>query len=114
MMLEPTEANYAVDIVAKGKFNVMILDTCIKNGNSVKFIILDTVNIGSIPSAQSIVTSGRRLRKRNNNNIIAIVKLGDKEYTNNVFRAWKINRPKHKIERISVKGLDCLNEGYGL
>ncbi|MET3980421.1 hypothetical protein ABIB62_003022 [Mucilaginibacter sp. UYP25] len=113
-MLLPTEDNYAVSVVAKGQYNVLILDTCLKEGASVKYKILDTAIIGMIPRNQTIVTSDCRLRQKNDSYIIAIVKPDDKKYYKNVVRAWRFDRPSRKLRRMRVEHIDCLSEGYNL
>ena len=113
-MLDSTEANYVISLVTNRKQNVLLLDTCINNNNHVRYKILDVVAIGSIPASQSIVVSGCRIKKKRDSNIIAVVKPEDKEYYTKVVRAWKVNRSTRKIELMSIKDIDCVNEAYGL
>ena len=52
--------------------------------------------------------NGEHLRE-----IIASVKLEDKEIQTEIMNAWRINITSQKIEKISVNGITCYIEGWG-
>ena len=46
--------------------------------------------------------------------IAALVELEPKKVLSKIKSAWKANLEKQKIEKIPVKGIQCINEGYGV
>jgi hypothetical protein len=100
----------------KDTVNLIVFSTIIRTSNSTvpRYRILDILEINGLNMNQGIGYGGTcRRRTKNNSEIIAIYKKTDEEYCKNIIRAWRANRKNHKIEPISIKDIDCLNEDIG-
>lgn len=115
-LLTPIESNYAIVLVENRANKVLVLDTCLKDGEKIKYKILDVVVLGRIPANLCVITVDCRVNREFDSNIIAIVnpKKDDEEFFKKVVKAFRINRATRKIRSVGIKGIDCINDGYGL
>jgi hypothetical protein len=74
------------------------------------YTILDVLLIKQVKSSQVIKTLVCRQDKISNEAIVAVTQPGSSEYSR-ALKAWRFNRDKRRFELISIKGIDCLNEG---
>lgn len=114
VMLQPTEANIAVSIVAKDQYFVIVLNKCITDKPKVSYEILDTAVIGKVSKDEVVITTDCRINQKADDHIIAVVKDSDQRYYKNVVKAWRVNRKTNCLEQINTNGIDCINEGFDL
>lgn len=74
------------------------------------YTILDVLLIRQVKSNQVIKTLVCRQDKISSEAIVAVTQPGNTEYSRAV-KAWRLNRDKRRFELISIKEIDCLNEG---
>ncbi|MBN8674879.1 MAG: hypothetical protein J0L56_12135 [Chitinophagales bacterium] len=74
------------------------------------YTILDVLLIKRVKSSQVIKTLVCRQDKISNEAIVAVTQPGSSEYSR-ALKAWRFNRDKRRFELISIKEIDCLNEG---
>lgn len=74
------------------------------------YTILDVLLIKQVKSNQVIKTLLCRQHKVSNEAIVAVTQPGNTEYSR-ALKAWRFNRDKRRFELISIKEIDCLNEG---
>ncbi len=79
----------------------------------VKYLLIDILEIKGLAKNQYISYGMCRLNKQEDSEIIAVYVDSDTEYYKNINKAWRANREKGKIESIDIKGIDCINEGFG-
>jgi len=114
----------SIQVASKGTDNVIILSKIIKtNRGYVYYSILDTININlsSINNLNKmncnigIACSGCKIENKNRPDIIAIFIYEDKEFYDNIIKAWHVNIEKGIIEKFeNIKQIKCENDGYGL
>lgn len=75
-----------------------------------EYTILDVLLIKQVKSNQAIKTLLCRQHKISNEEIVAVTQPGSNEYSR-ALKAWRFNRDKRRFEIISIKDIDCLNEG---
>jgi hypothetical protein len=75
-----------------------------------EYTILDVLLIRQVKSSQVIKTLVCRQDKKSNEAIVAVTQPGSSEYSR-ALKAWRFNRDKRRFETISIKDIDCLNEG---
>lgn len=77
---------------------------------------LEMLDILVIPLKNSEFLSHQtcQLNNETDQEIVALVVLEDKEFYDNILMAWRANRKTRKFEEISISGIICMNEGYGL
>lgn len=76
------------------------------------FEILDVVQLKNVNPGLEFKAVTCRRNKSESAEIVALVAPGERKYFTNVKKAWRFNRDKRRIEIISIKGIDCLNEGF--
>ena len=76
------------------------------------FTIMDVVEVRNVVKGWQIKTTFCRSNKIENSRIIAWAKDASSEYLKIIKKAWRFNPDKRRIELISIKGIDCLNEGF--
>lgn len=83
--------------------------------NELAFKILDTINVGQIDKAQYLSYCNCRKDTVLDQEIIAlVVATGQKEYYNQIIKAWRANRKTGQFEVIKkTDGISCFNEGSG-
>lgn len=104
---------YGISQIKKGRLDILLLNR-VYPGKKATFEILDTLQIRNLKNTEYISCQVCRKDKVQDSEIIAIVVYENKEYFSKVLKAWRANRKTGKITSISVKGIDCLNEGYGI
>jgi len=123
-ILEPKDSlgnyKYAIGQYGNDKNFLIVLEELIKEPNNPKskFKILDTLNIQKLNPDEILTYTTCRLNKIHDSKIIAIVKShssDDVEFYDHIVKAWRADTKTQKIVPIEdVKGIDCINEGYGL
>jgi hypothetical protein len=100
-----------VDVFQKGTTWVVFFsikeDTASQN-----FTIMDVVEIKNVVKGSTVKTSFCRSQKIDNSWIVAWAKESPTEYLKTIKKAWRFNPDKRRIELISIKGIDCLNERF--
>lgn len=113
-------SKYAIGQYGNDKNFLIIFEELIKEPNNPKskFKILDTLNISKLNPDEILTYTTCRLNKIHDSKIIAIVKShssDDVEFYDHILKAWRVDTKTQKIVPIEdVKGIDCINEGYGL
>lgn len=83
-----------------------------------KYKILDTLNIPQKNIEEHVAICTCRQNKIADNEIIALVTVqssDDAEYSDHILKAWRVDTKTQKIVLIEdIKGIDCINEAYGL
>jgi hypothetical protein len=82
----------------------------------VKYSLLDILEISDLKQNQEIAYGNCRLNGKSDQEILAIYEASDQdvEYFTQILKAWRANTKTRKIEEISIKGIDCENEVYGV
>ncbi len=112
-MLNPTSDNYGISRIAKLGYNILVFERIIPDGIKVRFKLLDTLHIGRLTQRRAVIPVLCDLNKKNDSEIVALVIMDDNEYFTKVIKAWRANKRTNRFERISTKGISCLNDGYG-
>lgn len=112
--LEPSDENYTLTLMAKGANQVLVLSRCMHNNAHVSYKLLDAVALGRVAPDQAVITAACGMNNKGDNNIIALVKADNKPFYKVVFKAWRVNRNAGRIQAISTKGIDCLNQGFDM
>ncbi len=100
-----------VDVFQKGTTRIVFFS--IKEDTaSDRFTVADVLEIKSVTKGWTIKTSLCRLNQIENSWIVAWIKETKTEYIKLIKKAWKFNPDKRRIETLSIKGIDCLNEGF--
>jgi len=96
------------------KGNIWIAFFSIKEDTlSSAFTIMDVVEVKNVQQGWWLKTTFCRQHKIENIEIIALVKLSaTQQYIKPAKMAWRFNRDKRRFEKVSSKGIDCLNEGF--
>lgn len=58
--------------------------------------------------------SNCRKYSKNDGYIVALVKPSETEFHKVILKAWKLNNNSNQFKEIDIKGVDCINEDYGL
>lgn len=117
---ENGDYRYGLAQYGNDKNYVIALEEFIREPNNPKpqRKILDTLNINKLNIDEIITFYNCRLNKATDSEIIAIVKGNGNdgvEYYNQIIKAWRADPKTQKIIPIEdLKGIDCLNEGYGI
>ncbi|MEP6676921.1 MAG: hypothetical protein ABJA78_17295 [Ferruginibacter sp.] len=105
------EQLFSVSVYKKGTTSVVLFS--LSETDKKTFQVLDLLEIKNVTAGQDIKTMVCRENKIDNIEIVTLVKYSRSEYLKNVLKAWRFNRDKIRFETIPVKGIDCLNEGFG-
>lgn len=73
--------------------------------------VIDVMEIKNVGKGQEIKTSVCRQNKKENQWILALIKPAAVDYSK-ALKAWQFNREKRKLQVISTKMVDCMNEGF--
>ena len=76
--------------------------------------ILDTLHIGKLNDNEILTFALCRLNAERDCEIIAVAIREDKEFYDNIVRAWRANTDTGRFEKIDIEGVDCQNEGWGV
>lgn len=82
--------------------------------NEVHWLVTDQMPFPQTPRGQEVVFSSCELNGELNETIIAVVKVTDTEWYTTVRQAYRANLNTGRFEKISTKGIRCLNEGWGI
>ena len=96
-----------VEIYTKGSTTIVFFSTMMQ-GDSF-YQVYDVLEVKDVTKGWEIKTSTCRDNTNPNIEIVALVKSTATEFTKTVKRAWRYNRDKIRIEKISTKGIDCIN-----
>ena len=100
------------DVVQKGTTYIVFFS--IKEDTAVEeYKIYDAIEIKGVAKGWIIKTALCRQNKLESPYIFAWIKEAAKEYLTTIKKAWKFNPDKRRIELLPVKGIDCMNEGFG-
>ena len=102
---------FMVDVYQKGT-TWLIFFSVREDTASETTVILDVIELKGVQKGWEIKTAVCREYKQDNAFIVALVKPANAEYSTNVKKAWRFNRDKRRFEWVSVKTVDCLNEGF--
>ncbi|RKS02806.1 hypothetical protein [Flavobacterium sp. 102] len=111
---------YGLSQYGNDKNYILLFDELIREANNPKpkYKILDTLNISKLSIEENIAICTCRHNKIPDSEIIAIVKSQANdgiEFYTNIVKAWRADTKTQKIVPIEdLKGIDCINEGYGL
>ena len=111
---------YGLSQYGNDKNYMIVLEEFVREPNNPKskYKILDTLNINKLNIDEFITFYDCRLNKIGDSEIIAIVKSQGNdgiEYFNNIVKAWRADTKTQKIIPIEdLKGIDCINESYGI
>lgn len=78
-------------------------------------LIVDVVELPTLSKTQ--IVTGHNFCSQNgkrDENLIVIVEATNTEYRTQIHHAWKVDRTKEKIEKISPKGIVCDNPAFGI
>lgn len=100
-----------LSVYAKGTGRVVLFSVLT---DTVKYVfkILDVLHLKNVREGLEFKSVTCRQNKIENSEIVAFVNPAEKEYFTDVKKAWICDRDKRSFRAISVKGIDCLNEGY--
>jgi hypothetical protein len=101
-----------LDVLLKGNNAVVVFSVMADTSKKISQVV-DIIEIKNIPPGWEIKTAGCREGQTEGEINVALVKPGNKEYATAVKQAWRCNRDKIRFEVIPVKGISCLNEGFG-
>ena len=114
ILIQPIETHYALAEIAKGKHTIILFDKvlAVPNSKKVQYQILDTVTVGEIGSGKIIMMTSCRINKKDDCEIIGLVKNAGKETYYSLLKAWRANRKTNKFEKIPVKGISCVDLNF--
>jgi hypothetical protein len=112
--LEPTEDNYCIVTIVKGKYTMLLFEKCLSigAGSKVEYTLLDTLNLGRLKQPYDVAYSYCRINRKNDSEVVALVKRENKEYFKTILKAWRANKKTARFEQIGTTGIDCLDNGY--
>jgi hypothetical protein len=102
---------FSVEIFRKGT-TYLIFFSVKEDTATETSVILDVIELKGVQKGWEIKAAVCRENKEDNAFIVALVKPANAEYSTNVKKAWRFNRDKRRFEWVSVKTVDCLNEGF--
>ena len=96
-----------VDVFRKGATAIVFFST--RREGDTFFQIYDVLEVKDVTKGWEIKTATCRDNTNPNIEIVALVKSTSTEFVKTIKRAWRYNRDKIRIEKISTKGIDCIN-----
>ena len=100
------------DLYKKGSTYVLLL-TSLADTFSKVYKIEDVLEVKNVVDPWQIRSATCRQNKEENVMLIALVRTANMAYLKKVKQAWKIDLAKKHIESTPIKGIDCINEGFG-
>lgn len=100
-----------LNVYAKGSERV-VLFTVLADTVSFNFKILDVLYIKKVGNELEFRSVTCRKDRVENSRILALLRPAEKEFLNDIKKAWICDWDKGVFRAIPVKGIDCLNEGY--
>lgn len=100
------------DVVQKGTTCIVFFS--IKEDTAIEeYKIADVIEIKGVVKGWAIKTALCRQNKIETAYIFAWLKETATDYLTTIKKAWRFNPDKRRIEPFPVKGIDCINEGFG-
>lgn len=78
-------------------------------------LVVDVVELPTLPKSQ--VFMGNNFCSQNgkrDENLMAIAEATNTQHRTKIYRAWKVDRAKERIEAINPKGIVCENPAWGV
>lgn len=100
-----------LNVYAKETSRVLLFSAFTDTAKNI-FEILDIIQLKNVKPDLEFKAVTCRQNKMENAEIVALVDPAEKKYFTDVKKAWRFNKDKRRIELISIKGIDCLNEGF--
>lgn len=98
-------------VYSKGKTWIIFFSIMEDTASSV-YSIMDVAEVKNVLQGWEVYTTTCRKNKIENVEIVALVKWSpSQEFLKPAKQAWRFNRDKRRFEFLSVKGIDCINEG---
>jgi hypothetical protein len=98
-------------VYSKGKTWIVFFSIMEDTASSL-YSIMDVAEVKNVLTGWELYTTGCRKNKMDNVKIVALVKWSPtQEFLKPARQAWRFNRDKRRFEIMSVKGIDCINEG---
>lgn len=76
--------------------------------------IIDAIPYPKFPKGYDFTMSGCRQNGVEDSMIVAVVKITDEEWHTEVREAYRLDIGQQKFVTVEPKGVECLNEGWGL
>jgi len=107
-LIEPVGSDYAISNISNGVNTIILFEKVIHaDKGKVNYQILDTINIGRLPRNKSIIITGCLINKKDDPEIIGMIKNTGKETPVTPLKAWRANRKTNTLQKIPVKGITC-------
>lgn len=108
--------DYGFSHLKKDSIDLIAFEKILKQKTGkAKYLLIDILEIKGLKKNQYICYGQCRLNEKLDSEIIAVYDYEeDVEYYKNVVIAWRANRKNGHIESIDLRGIDCINEGYGV
>jgi hypothetical protein len=98
-------------VYSKGKTWIVFFSIAEDTTSSV-YSIMDVAEAKNVLAGWELYAASCRKNKMENVEIVALVKWSpSQEFLKPAKQAWRFNRDKRRFEIMSVKGIDCINEG---
>ena len=107
---------FAINHYKSGDVNIIAFENVVdESQRRAKYSLIDIFEISDLKQNQQIAYGICRLNGEPDQEIFAIYEVSDwdVEYFTQIVKAWRANTKNGKIEEISTKGIDCINEVYG-
>src|SRR5574343_1416102 len=111
LIQESNASNEGFVMLSNGENAVIFYTRLDQNG---KIKILGVLDVGKIDKNLQLKMSSCRKYSKNDGYIIALVKPSETEFHKVILKAWKLNNNSNQFKEIDTKGVDCINEDYGL
>ena len=97
------------DVYRKGT-TVIAIFSMKEDSADVKYTIADVLEVKNVPASQHIKTGLCREGENESTEIVALTKAETNKETSKAIKAWRFNRDKHELERMSIQRVSCINE----
>lgn len=108
------QQDYVIHSLKGGNSRLIIFARLVKDEFATKYLVHDYLVEPNETDDKFIVFQRCRKDGRYDDKIIAKVVSGDKEYFDEIIKAWQVNMDKLKIESIPIEKIDCENLAWGL
>jgi hypothetical protein len=108
--------DYYIRTFGKNSKILIVLEKVVgKSNEENKYSLIDILEINELGKYQ-YVSENCRLNKKSDAEVIAVYKAEDLnvKYYSNILKAWRANEKTGKIEQIDTKGIECINDEYGV
>lgn len=111
LIQDSNASNEGFTMLSNGENVVIFYTRFVQNG---KIKILGVLDVGKIEKNLQLKMSNCRKYSKNDGYIVALVKPSETEFHKVILKAWKLNNNSNQFKEIDIKGVDCINEDYGL